>query len=113
MAAFTSSTIWGNKRQFLHRGISMSDIEAVMEGENLFSDIPVEQGEQDEKDDLVRYVLHCLEESEQARWTRIHKSQLNRNVVAGNIWLGKGEGQSDEHLPKLSVAQEQFAAFMS
>lgn len=90
----------------------MSDIEAVMEGENLFSDIPVEQGEQDEKDDLVRYVLHCLEESEQARWTRIHKSQLNRNVVAGNIWLGKGEGQSDEHLPKLSVAQEQFAAFM-
>lgn len=66
-----------------------------------------------EKDKLIRTVLACKQEAEDARMSRIHKNRENMRVYLGDLdWSEKIEGQSTEFLPKLAMAAEQFAAFV-
>lgn len=66
-----------------------------------------------DKDKLIRSVLACKREAEDARRSRLEKNRQNMQIYLGDIdWSEKIDGQSTEWLPKLSIAAEQFSAFI-
>lgn len=62
---------------------------------------------------VIKTIQECRREAEDARRTRLKKNKTNWDVYFGNVdWTHKQEGQSTEHLPKLSAAAEQMSAFV-
>lgn len=62
---------------------------------------------------VIRYIRACRAEAEQARKTRLRRNQWNLDAYHGRQdWSHKTPGQSQEFLPKISEAVEQFVAFI-
>src|SRR5574341_2294906 len=63
--------------------------------------------------DVLNVIREYRREAEEARRTRMSLNQRNWDVYMGNIdWSDKIEGQSTEHLPKMSNSAEQMSAFI-
>lgn len=63
--------------------------------------------------DVLTIVREYRAEAEAARTTRMSLNQRNWDMYMGNIdWSHKQEGQSVEHLPKMSNSAEQMSAFI-
>jgi hypothetical protein len=75
----------------------------------------VEAGEpeQDYEAMVIRYIRACRKEAEGARQSRLRRNQWNLDAYHGRQdWSHKAPGQSQEFLPKISEAVEQFVAFI-
>lgn len=76
-------------------------------------DMPRDREPQTLPGDIVRIVRGYVSEAEGARATRMALNKRNREILFGlQDWSHKIEGQSTEHIPKISSAIEQFAAFI-
>lgn len=76
-----------------------------------------EQGTQTSEDmsegEIVRYILECRREASDARQTRMRKNSINRDAFMDvQDWSHKQPGQSQEFLPKVASATEQFSAYV-
>src|SRR6185437_6501720 len=64
-------------------------------------------------DQVINWIMSCRQESFNARRTRMRLNNINRDAYMGiQDWSHKQRGQSTEYLPKISVAAEQFSAFV-
>ncbi len=62
---------------------------------------------------VINAILQCIDESEQARRSRIVRNDKNWNTYLGKQdWTHKQEGQSAEFLPKVPVSAEQLSALI-
>lgn len=74
-----------------------------------------DEGEKPEITDAatVQWIMNCRREAYDARRTRMRLNNINRDCYMGiQDWRYKQKGQSLEFLPKVTVAAEQFAAFI-
>lgn len=64
-------------------------------------------------DQVIQWIMNCRREAYDARRTRMRLNNINRDAYMGiQDWRYKQKGQSLEFLPKVTVAAEQFAAFV-